>query len=41
VFQDWLKGNNLLSMPVVNTCCEICRDDLLFEIEVDAIAAGC
>lgn len=41
VFQGWLKENNLLAMPAVNTCCEICRDDLLFEIEVDAIAAGC
>lgn len=41
VFQRWLKENDLLSMPVVNTCCEICRDDLLFEIEVDAIVAGC
>jgi hypothetical protein len=35
-----LKENNLLALPVVNTWCEICRDDLLFEIEVDAIAAG-
>lgn len=41
VFQDWLKEDNLMSMPVVNTCCEICRDDLLFEIELDAISAGC
>jgi enamine deaminase RidA (YjgF/YER057c/UK114 family) len=41
VFQSWLKENDLLNLPVVNTCCEICRDDLLFEIEVDAMAAGC
>lgn len=37
VFQSWLKENQLLALPVVNTCCEICRDDLLFEIELDAI----
>lgn len=41
VFQGWLKENDLLTLPVLNTCCEICRDDLLFEIELDAIAAGC
>jgi enamine deaminase RidA (YjgF/YER057c/UK114 family) len=39
-FQGWLEENHLLSLPVVNACCEICRDDLLFEIELDAIAAG-
>jgi hypothetical protein len=27
----------LLSMPVVCTRSDICRDDLLFEIEVDAV----
>jgi len=41
VFQNWLNENQLLTMPVVNTCCEICRDDLLFELELDAIVAGC
>lgn len=41
VFQRWLEENELRAMPVVNTGCEICREDLLFEIEVDAIAAGC
>jgi enamine deaminase RidA (YjgF/YER057c/UK114 family) len=40
LFQAWLAGNHLQAMPVLNTCCEICRDDLLFEIEVDAVAAG-
>lgn len=39
VFQTWLAENELRAMPVVNTGCEICRDDLLFEIELDAIAA--
>jgi len=41
VFQSWLTEKDLLNLPVINTCCEICRDDLLFEIEVDAISAGC
>lgn len=40
VFQHWLATNHLQTMPVVNTCCEICRDDLLFEIEVDAVKAA-
>jgi enamine deaminase RidA (YjgF/YER057c/UK114 family) len=40
LFQAWLAANHLQAMPVLNTCCEICRDDLLFEIELDAVAAG-
>lgn len=40
LFQAWLVANQLEALPVVNTCCEICRDDLLFEIEVDAIKAN-
>jgi enamine deaminase RidA (YjgF/YER057c/UK114 family) len=40
VFQHWLATNQLQTMPVVNTCCEVCRDDLLFEIEVDAVKAA-
>ena len=40
VFQDWLARRELRTLPVVNAVCEICRDDLLFEIEVDAIQAG-
>jgi enamine deaminase RidA (YjgF/YER057c/UK114 family) len=39
-FQAWLVANRLPALPVVNTGCEICRDDLLFEIEVDAVAAN-
>lgn len=38
-FEEWLGKNGLTGLPVVSTCCEICRDDLLFEIELDAIAA--
>ncbi len=40
LFQAWLGANQLGTLPVVNTCCEVCRDDLLFEIEVDAVKAN-
>ncbi len=26
--------------PLLNVCCDICRPDLLFELELDAIQAG-
>ena len=35
-FDSWLTERELHSMPVVNTHCVVCRDDLLFEIELDA-----
>jgi enamine deaminase RidA (YjgF/YER057c/UK114 family) len=38
-FNDWRAKRELESLPVVNTHCVICRDDLLFEIELDACAA--
>jgi enamine deaminase RidA (YjgF/YER057c/UK114 family) len=37
-FDAWLAQHGLETMPVVATQCDICRDDLLFEIEVDAAA---
>jgi enamine deaminase RidA (YjgF/YER057c/UK114 family) len=37
-FVEWLERHELRSLPVVNACCDICRDDLLFELELDAIA---
>ena len=37
LFADWLERRELRSLPVVNACCDICRDDLLFELELDAI----
>jgi hypothetical protein len=40
VFDQWLKRHDLSAMPVVRTCCDICRDDLLFEIELDAIQSA-
>ena len=35
-FQEYLAANGLTDLPVVTTQNVICRDDLLFEIEVDA-----
>jgi len=35
----WLQDNGLQSMPYVPVHCDICRDDLLFELEADAVRA--
>jgi len=37
LFGDWLAQHGLQSMPVVSTRCDICRDNLLFEIELEAV----
>ena len=37
LFTDYLAANGLTRMPVVTTENDVCRHDLLFEIEVDAI----
>ncbi len=34
-FQNWLKANDLESMPVAFCHADVCRDDLLFEVELD------
>lgn len=40
-FDAWLETRELRTMPVVSTHNVVCRDDLLFEIELDAcVAAG-
>jgi len=36
VFMKWCAENGLESLPVVPVHCDICRDDLLFELEADA-----
>ncbi|MGC8743261.1 MAG: hypothetical protein ACP5T0_05215 [Verrucomicrobiia bacterium] len=36
----WLSKNGILNFPVILTQADVCRDDLLFEIELDAIAQG-
>jgi enamine deaminase RidA (YjgF/YER057c/UK114 family) len=41
-FTAWCNQHGLGELPVVAACCDICRPELLFEIEVDAVgfAAG-
>lgn len=39
LFKHWLERHGASEMPVVLAACDICRDDLLFEIELDAIRA--
>lgn len=40
IFRSWLAAHGLTAMPVVPVHCDICRDDLLFEIELDACVAA-
>jgi enamine deaminase RidA (YjgF/YER057c/UK114 family) len=40
LFADWLARYGLQALPVVCACCDICRDNLLFEIELEAVQAG-
>jgi enamine deaminase RidA (YjgF/YER057c/UK114 family) len=35
-FTEWCAAHDLQSLPVSLAQCDICRDDLLFELEVDA-----
>lgn len=35
-FDAWLASRELRQMPFVSMHCDICRDDLLFELELDA-----
>jgi len=39
-FNEWCAARDLLSLPVVLACCDVCRDDLLFEFETDASRPG-
>jgi enamine deaminase RidA (YjgF/YER057c/UK114 family) len=39
VFAQWLADHQLTTMPVVSTRGDVCRDDLLFELEAEAQAA--
>ena len=38
IWEDWRAKHEPRAMPVVCASCDICRDDLLFEIELDAIS---
>jgi enamine deaminase RidA (YjgF/YER057c/UK114 family) len=40
VFAEWLAANRLAKMPVISAQCDLCRDDLLFELEADAEKCG-
>jgi enamine deaminase RidA (YjgF/YER057c/UK114 family) len=40
LFRNWCAQAGLENMPVVPVHCDICRDDLLFEIELDACVMG-
>lgn len=35
-FGKWCNTHGLISLPVVSVRCDVCRDDLLFELEADA-----
>ena len=39
-FVVYCEENGLSALPVVSMCADVCREDLLFEIEVDALKAG-
>ena len=36
IFGEWLAENSLAALPVVSARCDVCRDDLLFELEAEA-----
>lgn len=36
VFAEWCDAQNVFSLPAVLTHCDVCRDNLLFELEADA-----
>jgi len=37
VWNAWLKKNNLENLPLINIEADVCRDDLLVELEMDAV----
>jgi len=40
-WRDWLAAHQLTDLPVVTTENDVCRHDLLFEIELDAVRISC
>jgi enamine deaminase RidA (YjgF/YER057c/UK114 family) len=40
LFAAWRIRNGLEELPVVSACCDICRPELLFEIELDAVSCS-
>jgi enamine deaminase RidA (YjgF/YER057c/UK114 family) len=39
VFTEWLAAHRLAALPVISAQCDVCRDDLLFELEAEAATA--
>jgi enamine deaminase RidA (YjgF/YER057c/UK114 family) len=37
VWNGWLKKNNLINLPLINIEADVCRDNLLVELEMDAV----
>lgn len=40
VFAEWLATHQLAHLPIISTQCDVCRDDLLFELEAEALATS-
>lgn len=38
-YQRWLRCHQRTNLPLIPAVCEICRDDLLFEVELDALTS--
>ena len=36
VFAQWLTANQLKQILIISAQCDVCRDDLLFELEAEA-----
>jgi hypothetical protein len=36
-WQEWLRKRGLEGLPLVNVKADVCRDDLLVELEVDTV----
>jgi len=40
MFAEWLAANRLSHLPILCAQCDVCRDDLLFELEAEALSAS-
>jgi len=39
LLDDWCRRHELLRLPFISVQADVCRDDLLFELELDAVAS--
>ena len=39
LLDEYMRDKRLPAVPLAVSCADICRDDLLFEVEVDAVAS--